>query len=166
MAVYRFLMATVGPNEADDCFQETFLAALRAYPDLKHGDNLRAWVLATCPDPQFRDAPRAVELAKKATALAPKGRGYWATLGAAHYRAGNWQDAIEALSQSLARSDDDSGWALLFLAMAHAQLGHKDQARQWYDKAIVWTEKSRSINRELIRFRAEAEEVLGIKSAK
>jgi RNA polymerase sigma factor (sigma-70 family) len=45
-AVYRFLVATVGPNEADDCFQETFLAALRAYPNLKHGDNLRAWVLA------------------------------------------------------------------------------------------------------------------------
>ncbi|HEY3239447.1 MAG TPA: RNA polymerase sigma factor, partial [Acidimicrobiia bacterium] len=46
VAVYRFLIASVGPGEADDCFQETFLAALRAYPNLKHGDNLRAWVLA------------------------------------------------------------------------------------------------------------------------
>jgi RNA polymerase sigma factor (sigma-70 family) len=46
LAVYRFLVATVGPEEADDCFQETFLAALRAYPNLGHGDNLRAWVLA------------------------------------------------------------------------------------------------------------------------
>jgi RNA polymerase sigma factor (sigma-70 family) len=45
-AVYRFLAASVGPDEADDCFQETFLAALRAYPNLKHGDNLRGWVLA------------------------------------------------------------------------------------------------------------------------
>jgi RNA polymerase sigma factor (sigma-70 family) len=36
----------VGPNDADDCFQETFLAALRAYPKLENGDNLRAWVLA------------------------------------------------------------------------------------------------------------------------
>jgi len=44
--VYRFLIASVGPDMADDCFQETFLAALRAYPNLKHGDNLRAWVLA------------------------------------------------------------------------------------------------------------------------
>jgi RNA polymerase sigma factor (sigma-70 family) len=44
--VYRFLAAAVGPNDADDCFQETFIAALRAYPKLEHGDNLRAWVLA------------------------------------------------------------------------------------------------------------------------
>jgi RNA polymerase sigma factor (sigma-70 family) len=46
LAVYRFLAASVGPDEADDCFQETFLAALRAYPNLRHGDNLKAWVLA------------------------------------------------------------------------------------------------------------------------
>jgi RNA polymerase sigma factor (sigma-70 family) len=46
LTVYRFLVASVGPNEADDCFQETFLAALRAYPNLRHGDNLKAWVLA------------------------------------------------------------------------------------------------------------------------
>src|SRR6185436_5558711 len=43
--VYRFLLASVGPVEADDCFQETFLAALRAYPRLRHGSNLRSWVL-------------------------------------------------------------------------------------------------------------------------
>jgi RNA polymerase sigma factor (sigma-70 family) len=42
--VQRFLVAAVGPNEADDCFQETFLSALRAYPRLRHGTNLRAWV--------------------------------------------------------------------------------------------------------------------------
>jgi RNA polymerase sigma factor (sigma-70 family) len=43
--VYRFLVASVGPGEADDCFQETFLAALRAYPRLRDGENLRGWVL-------------------------------------------------------------------------------------------------------------------------
>ena len=44
-AVYRFLLATVGPDEADDCFQETFIKALRAYPRLTSADNLRGWVL-------------------------------------------------------------------------------------------------------------------------
>ena len=43
--VQRFLVAAVGSNDADDCFQETFLSALRAYPRLQHGTNLRAWVL-------------------------------------------------------------------------------------------------------------------------
>jgi len=43
--VYRFLLAAVGPHEADDCFQETFVAALRAYPGLRDGEALDRWVL-------------------------------------------------------------------------------------------------------------------------
>ena len=43
--VFRFLVATVGPDEAEDAFQETFISALRAYPRLKPDSNLRAWVL-------------------------------------------------------------------------------------------------------------------------
>jgi RNA polymerase sigma factor (sigma-70 family) len=43
--IYRFLVASVGPIDADDCFQETWLAALRAYPRLRRADNLRAWLL-------------------------------------------------------------------------------------------------------------------------
>ena len=43
--VYRFLAATVGREAAQDCFQETFLSALRAYPRLKDASNLRGWVL-------------------------------------------------------------------------------------------------------------------------
>jgi RNA polymerase sigma factor (sigma-70 family) len=43
--VYRFLTAAVGPNEADDCFQDTFLAALRAYPRLTDPSRLDRWVL-------------------------------------------------------------------------------------------------------------------------
>jgi DNA-directed RNA polymerase specialized sigma24 family protein len=42
--VHRFLIATVGRGEADDCYQETWLAALRAYPRLRDTSNLRAWV--------------------------------------------------------------------------------------------------------------------------
>jgi RNA polymerase sigma factor (sigma-70 family) len=43
--VWRFLLSAVGPVEADDCFQETFIAALRAYPRLRPDSNLRSWVL-------------------------------------------------------------------------------------------------------------------------
>jgi RNA polymerase sigma factor (sigma-70 family) len=44
-SVLRFLTASIGRQEADDVFQETFLAALRAYPRLNRGDNLRGWLL-------------------------------------------------------------------------------------------------------------------------
>ena len=43
--VLGFLTALVGPVDADDAFQETFVAALRAYPRLRRDSNLRAWVL-------------------------------------------------------------------------------------------------------------------------
>ena len=42
--VYRLLVAMVGYEDADDCFQETFISALRAYPGLRADSNLRAWV--------------------------------------------------------------------------------------------------------------------------
>lgn len=43
--VHRFLVACVGPDDADDCLQETFIKALRAYPRVVDGGGLRAWVL-------------------------------------------------------------------------------------------------------------------------
>ena len=43
--VWRFLIAAVGPGDAEDCFQETFLAALRSYPRLRSTRNLRGWIL-------------------------------------------------------------------------------------------------------------------------
>jgi RNA polymerase sigma factor (sigma-70 family) len=42
--IHRFLVATVGRTDADDCYQETWLAALRAYPRLRSAENLRGWI--------------------------------------------------------------------------------------------------------------------------
>ena len=42
--VHRFLVASVGRLDADDCYQETWLAALRAYPRLRDASNLRSWI--------------------------------------------------------------------------------------------------------------------------
>jgi RNA polymerase sigma factor (sigma-70 family) len=43
--VHRFLVASVGRVDADDCYQETWIAALRAYPSLRDASNLRSWIL-------------------------------------------------------------------------------------------------------------------------
>ncbi|HXD55965.1 MAG TPA: RNA polymerase sigma factor [Solirubrobacteraceae bacterium] len=59
--VWRFLVASVGREEAEDCFQETFIAALRAYPRLRNArreHNLRGWVLAIAHNKAL-DAHRA-----------------------------------------------------------------------------------------------------------
>jgi RNA polymerase sigma factor (sigma-70 family) len=43
-AVLGFLRSMVGPHDADDCFQETFMSAMRAYETLD-GRHPRAWVM-------------------------------------------------------------------------------------------------------------------------
>jgi RNA polymerase sigma factor (sigma-70 family) len=43
--VIGLLRGAVGRVDAEDAFQETFLAALRAYPGLKDDRNLRGWLL-------------------------------------------------------------------------------------------------------------------------
>lgn len=43
--VLRVCRAVVGPDDADDAWSETFLAALRAYPALEPGTNLEAWLV-------------------------------------------------------------------------------------------------------------------------
>lgn len=42
--VLGFLRAMVGPSDADDCFQETFIAAMRGYSRMD-GRNPRAWIM-------------------------------------------------------------------------------------------------------------------------
>jgi RNA polymerase sigma factor (sigma-70 family) len=56
--VWRYLISAVGRTEAEDCFQETFISALRAYPRLRKDSNLRAWVL-TIAHRKALDAHRA-----------------------------------------------------------------------------------------------------------
>lgn len=70
-AVHRFLVAAVGPVEADDCFQEACIAALRAYPDLDHGANLRGWLLRIAQRKAI-DAHRAAARRALPTGEAPE----------------------------------------------------------------------------------------------
>jgi RNA polymerase sigma factor (sigma-70 family) len=41
--IFGYLTRLLGPEAAEDAFQETFLRALRAYGKLQHGRHLRAW---------------------------------------------------------------------------------------------------------------------------
>jgi RNA polymerase sigma factor (sigma-70 family) len=87
--VLSYLRATVGPVDADDCFQETFLSALRAYSRLD-GANPRAWVLTIArrkaidhhrartrrPEPRA-ELPEAVAAGGKEAGRGVGGAGSW-----------------------------------------------------------------------------------------
>jgi tetratricopeptide (TPR) repeat protein len=117
----------------------------------------------TFQDPLLRDPARALPLAKKAVELAPKDGGYWNTLAWACYRVGDWQATVTAVEKAmeLRQGGDSFNWFLL--AMAHWQLGHKDQAGQWYDRAVLWMEKNHPGDDILRGFFAEATAVLGLR---
>jgi RNA polymerase sigma factor (sigma-70 family) len=70
--VYRFLVVTAGPSEADDCFQETWISALRAYPSLRRADNLRAWLFRIAQNKSV-DAHRARGRRAVPVAAVPEG---------------------------------------------------------------------------------------------
>jgi tetratricopeptide (TPR) repeat protein len=147
--------------------QEAQVALGKALKLLKPADvtpiNDLAWLLATCSDQSFRDVPRALELARKVVAAKPSEGAFWNTLGVVQYRAGDWKAAIDALEKSmeLRNGGDSSDW--FFLAMARWQLGDQKEARRWYDRAVRWMEKIQNNDDELVRFHAEASELLGIK---
>jgi eukaryotic-like serine/threonine-protein kinase len=140
-----------------------YTKALDLKPDVPVLCNNLARLLATCPDPSVRDPGRAVELAKRAVELAPKQGKYWHTLGMAHYRAGDSKAALAALEKATTLRNGGNSYDWFFLAMAHGKLGEKEEARQWYHRAVWWMEKQRlANNEELRRFRAEAAALLKI----
>ncbi len=137
--------------------------ALELKPDDPQFLNGLSWLLATGPEPSLRDPAQAVELATKAVAQVPNDGSLHNTLGVAQYRAGNWNGAVASLGKSVElRSGGDSlDW--FFLAMAHWQLGDREQARKDFARAVAWMDKNRPQDAELRRFRAEAADLLGIK---
>jgi len=136
--------------------------AARLDPEQPGDQNDLAWFFANFPEPQFRDPKLAVELASKAVKQVAREGGYWNTLGAAQYRAGDPKAAIAALQKSVDLTSGGSAFDFFFLAMARHKLGDKAEARKSYDKGVAWMEKKNSKDEELRRFRAEAAELLGI----
>jgi len=88
---------------------------------------------------------------------------YWNTLGVAHYRAGEFQSTLIALSRSVELRSGGDAADFFFLAMAYERLGDRKQARIWFDKAVQWMDKRSPQGERDIRYRAEAKDILGIK---
>jgi tetratricopeptide (TPR) repeat protein/serine/threonine protein kinase len=143
-----------------------FIKAAEVDPQYVLAWNNAAWVLANCPDPKVRDPGRAVELARKAVAVGSKTARCWNTLGWACYRAGDSKIALDALEKSVGLKMGADGFDLFLKAMAHWQLGDKEDARKWYEKAVAWMDKYEPQNNDLRRFRAEAAQLLGVLETK
>jgi predicted Zn-dependent protease len=145
--------------------------------DLYLSDGARAWELgfrspsfanelafmyANVADEKLRDGNRAIRLARYAVGQEPMA-GCWHTLGTALYRAGKWDKALVALGKSMELRSGGNALDFLFVAMAKQKLGEAD-AREWYERGVAWMDEHNSDDDDLRRFRAEAEEALGIEA--
>ena len=76
-ALLRFCAAEAGRDRADDCFQETMLAALRAYEQVRDAGAIRAWLFAIAARKAIdghRDAARAPQPVEDIEALGVRRR--------------------------------------------------------------------------------------------
>jgi RNA polymerase sigma factor (sigma-70 family) len=140
--VYRFLVASVGPVDADDCFQETWIAALRAYPRLKRADNLRAWLL--------RIAQRKAIDSHRARSRRPRPSDSLPDTAAAPQQVADGEPELWAAVRTLPPKQRAAVFCRSVLGMPYAELaqllgGSQDAARQNVHEGLKalreeWTE--------------------------
>jgi tetratricopeptide (TPR) repeat protein len=159
----------VSPRRRDEAVRHDLARARELLAEaLRLGANdaealaVAAELLATGAEPELRDPDRAVELARKASALAPGDGTKLSILGLAHLRAGDPDAAIRAIEKAmdLQAGGDASDWFVL--AMALGQKGERDRARRWYEKAVGWMEKNKPRDEQLQRSRDEVAALLGL----
>ena len=98
-----------------------------------------AWVCTFAPA-AVPDLDRVARITQAIVASVPDKPQLLNTHGQVLYRAGRFEDAIGVLQQACALSPSGCGWGeALFLAMAHARLGHTHEARRFLDQADgIW----------------------------
>jgi serine/threonine protein kinase len=110
----------------------------------------------------------AVELYCKAHEMNKENWLYLNGLGIAHYRAGQWEEAINALTKSTELPGGQNTWNFLFLSMAHWQSGNKETTVKWYNKTVQAGKGNfdtlMRLNPNLYNLYSEALELMGIKA--
>jgi serine/threonine protein kinase/Flp pilus assembly protein TadD len=134
-----------------------------AWPRDDSGRNNLAWFLVTCPVETLRDPARAVRLARSSLVRGELST-FLATLGAAQYRAGEFQAAVANLDRAtrLEEKRPHTG-NQLFRAMAHWRVGKTDAALRYYEEAVRGQEWPNDGDDALRMLREEAAALLGVK---
>ena len=98
--------------------------------------NYTVWTCSLAPK-AFEDYGPLVALARRDAEARPSAQLSHEALGAALFRAGQFEAALEALTKADSAAPTDGAYAWLFLAMTQRQLGQIDQAHAWYEKAAT-----------------------------
>lgn len=154
-AWYRLALIQVLEGDREG-YRETCSSMLRHFADTESSmiATFTAWCPSLMPD-AVEDYEPFIELGRKAASASPDNPRCHRALGAVLLRAGHIDEAIRELQRGNelldlgsvlrnifpARTDyPASTW--YFLALAHHARGDREEARAWFDKAAVWTERA------------------------
>jgi uncharacterized protein HemY len=97
--------------------------------------------------------------------LAPQVSKNWSALGASHFRAGHWHEAVASLEKAATTHGEERKPAgQLFLSMAHWQMGNHEEARKCYDQAAASIKENSLDSDGLAGILAETQVVLEVAS--
>jgi WD40 repeat protein/tRNA A-37 threonylcarbamoyl transferase component Bud32/ribosomal protein S27E len=149
----------------DEAVRQEALAQAQRRPMDSKNLNEAAWDIVAKPGAAAADLRRAQAMAEEAVRQRPKEGFYLNTLGVAHYRRGNYDQALQTLQRSeklnAARLKSAHPADLAFLAMSAHKVGQAKEAQEYLDrlrttmKLPAWTQ-----NEEAVRFLREAEALL------
>jgi lipopolysaccharide biosynthesis regulator YciM len=150
------LQSRLGRDEEATTAWRSAIETAESVPQENWVYNEIAWRLAT--NQAFRDADRALEFARRARDLDPQNDRVLNTLGVAQYRAGKYRDAIDTLTRAniKIRQTKVLPYNLYVLAMCYWKCGEEQMARARLKEA----RRNNPTDEQLLRFRAEAEELI------
>ncbi len=152
--------AKIQTDQFDDAVRDYERSLQFAKPDANMC-NILAWKSVGSGRPDSRMAKQAVEWAELATTLKPNIARYENTLGVAYYRAGRWEEAIEALERAEKLTPGkDFAHNTFFIAMARWHLGDHATARRLYADSVKWMLRNMPDDEELQQYLVESSELL------
>jgi serine/threonine protein kinase len=121
------------------------------------------WSCVLAPD-SVQNFDPVLQLAARVARDFPGSKNNRLLHGAALYRSGRWEAAIEEIHQSQRANIHDLSWPAQesFLAMAHMRLGQVEDARRWLDAVVKWERENQGapwwacVLTEILRREAEA----------
>lgn len=122
-----------------------------------------AWLLATCPVEELRNAKEAVALSQLTTQLFPDSPQHWLTHGAGQLQLGDPASGLSSLDKSLNLRGRDEGLTLALKSIAAARLKQSDPAQKSLAAAQAWQQAQKPADEELARWIKQAEEAVGQK---
>ncbi|HUR28264.1 MAG TPA: protein kinase [Planctomycetota bacterium] len=153
--LYEALLATSTRQEWEQRMAE-FSTTTTDDPEVL---NNVAWALTTTTKEAMRDLPGAIRMARRSIALRESDAS-WNTLGVALYYDGDYENALEALRNSMRLQGAGNVVDWLFTAMAYRKLGRDSEARVWYERAVMWMNTQSGVDPEFVRFRVEADALM------